>query len=34
MPDKIEESMARICGAVLKPRRNHSQAVSTANGKE
>jgi len=34
MPDKIEESMARICGAVVKPRRDHSRAASAGNGKE
>src|ERR1035437_435129 len=34
MPDKIEESMARICGAVVKPRRDHSRAASAGDGKE
>jgi hypothetical protein len=34
MPDKIDESMGRICGAVLKPRRNHSRVASAGNGKE
>jgi hypothetical protein len=34
MPDKIDESMARICGAVLKPRRKHSRATSAGNGKD
>jgi gas vesicle protein GvpN len=34
MPDKIEESMARICGAVLKPRRNHGRAASATQGED
>ena len=34
MPDKIEESMARICGAVLKSRNNHSRAASADNGRD
>jgi hypothetical protein len=34
MPDKIDESMARICGAVLKPRRKQSRATSAGNGKD
>ena len=34
MPDKIDESMARICGASLKPRRNNSRPASGDNGKD
>jgi gas vesicle protein GvpN len=34
MPDKIDESMARICGASLKPRRNHNRAASLDKGKD
>jgi nitric oxide reductase NorQ protein len=34
MPDKIDESMARICGAVLKPRRNHGRAASATQGED
>jgi gas vesicle protein GvpN len=34
MPDKIDESMARICGAVFKPRRNNSRPASGVNGKD
>lgn len=34
MPDKIDESMAKVCGAALKPRRNNSRPASGVNGKD
>jgi len=34
MPDKIDESMVRICGAALKPRRNNNRPGFRDNGKE
>jgi hypothetical protein len=33
MPDKIDESMARVCGASLKSRRNNGRPASAGNGK-
>lgn len=34
MPHKVEEAMARVCGASLKPRRNNNRSASDNNGKE
>ncbi len=34
MPQKIDEAMAKICGAFLKPRRNNSRPASGGNGKD
>jgi len=34
MPHKVDEAMAKICGASLKPRRNNSRPASGDNGKD
>jgi hypothetical protein len=34
MPHKIDESMARVCGAALKSRRGNGRPGSGNNGKE
>lgn len=34
MPDKIDECMAKVCGASFKPRRNNSRPASGVNGKD
>jgi hypothetical protein len=34
MPHKIDEVMAKICGASFKPRRNNGRSAAGDNGKE
>jgi gas vesicle protein GvpN len=34
MPDKIDESMARVCGGSFKPRKSNGRAASGNNGKD